>query len=125
VLYQLFKRSKLQTQDKKSLRLTRTIKYINSSRFLQTAPGTLTGSGLVVRRPRTCFLLRFNKVTANQLLIKLVPRHSYTLDNLYPDGKNRAVPRSFRLQGDPTPNRHPTQQPSIAPQRLRTLLPGR
>jgi hypothetical protein len=43
-------------------------------------------------------------VTANQLLIKLVPRHSYTSDNLYLDGKNRAVLRLLRPQRNPTLN---------------------
>jgi len=31
-------------------------------------------------------------MTQFQILCKLVPRHSYTPGNLYPDGKNCAVP---------------------------------
>ena len=35
-------------------------------------------------------------MTQFQILIKLVTRHSYTPGNLYPDGKNCAVPVSYR-----------------------------
>jgi len=35
-------------------------------------------------------------MTHYQIFFNLVPRHSYTPDNLYPDGKNCAVPVSHR-----------------------------
>lgn len=62
-------------------------------------------TGNLVSGPRTCSQLKFCNVTANQYLSKFVPRSSYPPDNLYPDGKNHAMLRSLRLQGDPTLNR--------------------
>ncbi len=52
-------------------------------------------------------------MTHNLLSINLVPRHSYTSDSLYLDGKNRAVLRSFRPQTGPAPKRDTTQRPPL------------
>jgi hypothetical protein len=87
--------------------------------------------------PRTCFLLIFYIVTANQHVRKLVPRNIYKPDSLYLDGKNCAVLRLLRPQTGPAPKRGYYSTASIrtdapsgrsvpsAQQRLRTLLPGR
>jgi hypothetical protein len=40
-------------------------------------------------------------MTQNKSLISIVPRHSYTPENLYPDAKNRAMLRFFSA-GDKT-----------------------
>ena len=63
-------------------------------------------------------------MTHNLLSINLVPRHSYTSDSLYLDGKNRAVLRSFRPQTGPAPKRDTTQRPPLTPQRLLFFIAG-
>ena len=63
-------------------------------------------------------------MTHNLLSINLVPRHSYTSDSLYLDGKNRAVLRSFRPQTGPAPKRDTTQRPPLPQQRLLFFIAG-
>jgi hypothetical protein len=105
-----------QPDDKKLLRrLTRTIKYINSSQFLQTVTGTLTATWLGCKATAPLLLSKFSKVITNQLISKLVPRNTYKPVSLYPDGKNCApvslrssghsMLRLLRPQRNPTPKR--------------------
>jgi hypothetical protein len=72
--------------------LTRTIKLIGSSWFLLLLllPRQICNSLYRDRastRNKTLYTL-----TCYLLPISIVPRHSYSSQNLYPDGKNHAVP---------------------------------
>ena len=51
----------------------------------------LASRQLVPRHCASAHLYIYSRVTANLLSINLVPRHSYTSDNLYLDSKNRAM----------------------------------
>ena len=63
-------------------------------------------------------------MTCKLLAIKFVPRHSYTSDSLYLDGKNRAVLRSLRPQTGPASKRDTTQRPPFPQQRLLFFIAG-
>jgi hypothetical protein len=59
------------------------------------------------------------------LSISIVPRYSYRPENLYPDSKNRAMLRSFRLVRRLLPDVGILLQPPFTQQHKRPLLPGR
>ncbi len=86
-----------------ALVLTRTIKFINSSQFLQSVPTFGTGNCNKTKPTAPELLKNYNKVITNQHIISIVPRHSYKPDSLYHDGKNCAVLRSLRPQKPITP----------------------